>query len=132
MRVALEREGRIVTVVVVAQITARIGCSSSSVGEVIHPPTWRKRAMPIRYIQRSELEPLARRIWHAKRNKATRVNGGKEKHATFEAMGFATRSTEFPYGVRSGEWVEAGGDLEICYSHGKWDIPGIMKVRKGK
>ena len=79
------------------------------------------------YIQANELEQIARRVWYAKRDKASRVNGGEEKHASFEAMGFQTMSTEFP--MRSGEWVIVGA-LEMSFSHGKWDIPGMIRVRK--
>jgi len=82
-------------------------------------------------IQQEDLEQLARRVWYAKRDKAGRVNGGEEKHASFEHMGYSTMSTEFPYGMRQGEWV-AAGELEISYSHGKWDIPGYIRVRKGE
>lgn len=79
-----------------------------------------------RFIQETELEQIARTVWNAKREKATR-NAYGEKVATFEAMGFASMSTEFP--MRSGEWVLVG-DIEISFSHGKWDIPGYIKVRK--
>lgn len=82
-------------------------------------------------IRMEDLEQLARRVWNAKRDKASRVNGGEEKHASFEAMGYPTMSTEFPYGMRQGDWVQAG-ELEISYSHGKWDIPGYIRVRKAQ
>ncbi len=81
----------------------------------------------VKFIQTAELESIACRVWYAKRNKASR-NAHGEKVASFENMGFQTMSTEFP--MRSGEWVQIGDDLEMTYSHGKWDIPGIIRVRK--
>jgi hypothetical protein len=84
-------------------------------------------AKMVKFIQTAELEQIARRVWNAKREKASRNTLG-EKVASFESMGFQTMSTEFP--MRSGEWVQTGDDLEMTYSHGKWDIPGYIKVRK--
>jgi hypothetical protein len=80
----------------------------------------------ITFVSREEVEDLARRVWNAKREKASR-NALGEKVASFEDMGFASQSTEFP--MRSGEWVSAG-QLEISISYPKWDIPGYIKVRK--
>jgi hypothetical protein len=79
-------------------------------------------------IQAAELEQIARRVWNAKRDKASR-NAHGEKVASFEDMGFASQSTEFP--MRSGEWTEAGS-LEISISYPKWDIPGFIRVRKAE
>ncbi len=89
------------------------------------------RMIQIIYIKTEDLEQLARRVWYAKRDKAGRVNVCGEKHASFEAMGYPTMSTEFPYGMRQGDWISAG-ELEISYSHGKWDIPGYIRVRKAQ
>jgi hypothetical protein len=79
-----------------------------------------------KFIRTAELENIARQVWNAKREKASR-NAYGEKVASFEAMGFRTESTEFP--MRSGEWVQAG-NLEISFSHGKWDTPGYIRVRR--
>ena len=68
----------------------------------------------VTYIQLSELEQIARRVWYARWPKAERVNGGEEKHASFENMGHKSRSTEFP--MWSGEWTFAGS-YEICISY---------------
>ena len=80
----------------------------------------------IRFIQTTELEQIARRVWNAKRDKASRNTYG-EKVASFEALGFQSQSTEFP--MRSGEWTSVGL-LEISISYPKWDIPGFIRVRK--
>jgi hypothetical protein len=80
----------------------------------------------VTYIQSSDLERIARRVWYAHRSQATR-NAYGEKVASFEAMGFKSRSTEFP--MRSGEWVSAG-PFEIRIAYPKWDIPGSITIRK--
>ena len=83
----------------------------------------------VRHIQESELEQISRRVWYAKRDRASRVNGGEEKHARFESMGFSGMSTEFP--MCSGEWRQVG-TLEMSVSYPKWDVPALIRVRKGK
>lgn len=81
----------------------------------------------ITYIGVCELEQIARRVWYAKFPKAERVNGGEEKHTTFEDMGYRSRSTEFPRSCR--EWTPAGS-YEMCISYPHWDVLGIIRVRK--
>ena len=81
----------------------------------------------MRHIQEFELEQIARRVWYAKRDRASRVNCGEEKHARFESMGFSGMSTEFP--MCSGEWRQVG-TLEISVSYPKWDVPALIRVRK--
>lgn len=81
----------------------------------------------VKHIHTSELEQIARRVWYAKRDVAPRVNGGEEKHASFESMGFSGMSTEFP--IHSGEWRQVG-TLEISVSYPKWDVPALIRVRK--
>lgn len=80
----------------------------------------------VRFIQTTEIEKIARRVWNARSDKASR-NAFGEKVASFEAMGFQGQSTEFP--MRSGEWTLVG-PLEISISYPKWDIPGFIRVRK--
>ena len=83
--------------------------------------------MAVHHIPASELEQIAHRVWYAKWPKAQRVNGGEEKHASFESMGYVGRSTEFP--MRSGEWTRAGAyDVSITYPH--LDVPGVIRARK--
>ena len=81
----------------------------------------------IRFIQQEELEQIARKVWYAKWPKATRNSEGKV--ATFENMGFESRSTEFP--MKRHEWIKVG-KYEISIDYPMWDIPGQITVRKPK
>src|SRR6266704_178698 len=63
----------------------------------------------IKFIQTTELEQIARRVWNARSDKASR-NAFGEKVASFEAMGFASQSTEFP--MRSGRSEEHTSELQ--------------------
>jgi hypothetical protein len=58
----------------------------------------------LRYIYTHEIEPIARRVWFARRDKATRFD--TEKRATFQAMGLEGMSTQFP--MRPHEWTACG------------------------
>lgn len=77
-------------------------------------------------VKTEDLARLARRVWYAPWPKAGRKNANGEKWASFEDMGYASRSTDFP--MRQDEWVEAG-PYEISINYPKWDIPGYIKVR---
>jgi hypothetical protein len=81
--------------------------------------------MAVTSIQPSELEWIARRIWYAGAPRAWWFSN-HEKHASFEAMGFAD-SVEFP--MPSEEWVLAG-DYEISISYPLGEIPGVIRVRR--
>jgi len=77
-------------------------------------------------LQLAELEPLARRIWYGSAPKAWWFSN-HEKHASFEAMGFADDFLEFP--MPSEEWVLVG-DYEINISYPLGEIPGVIRVRR--
>jgi len=79
------------------------------------------------FIQREELEQIARKVWYAKWPKAYHDSVGKV--ANFSSMGYESRSTEFP--MKAHEWVSVG-KLEISISYPMWDIPGYIRVRKTK
>ena len=81
----------------------------------------------VKFIHGSDLGQIARKVWYAKWAKASRDCQGKV--ASFENMGYESRSTEFP--MKAHEWVKAG-KLEISISYPMWDIPGYIRVRKAQ